>query len=215
MNSNSGISITENLTSDTLQLLKSARTLGEQNVFTDQCKIFTLQNGKRIHIKNELTITDLLKNIGTATISVDSHVPIDDSANTNIPPATAINSNQHSAKYGTKSRENTTRNDTHEHSVKSSGNRYAYGVNFSQRSDWPALLQTIDHQTQLKGRMPHLAYQDRNFYSNNYYTYDSNYNPYWDDPAINNKGGHFWRGMPHSRNYFNYNKRVRGRENYG
>ena len=72
----SGITITENLTADNRKLFNSAiQTLGRNNVFTDQCKIYAHVNGKKIHIENESDIAKLLDSIISVPVDKSESSP--------------------------------------------------------------------------------------------------------------------------------------------
>ena len=71
---NTGITITENLTKDNMKLFKSAEeSFGKGNVSSDQGKIYALVGGRRRHIKNNDSITTLSSK--SLTIPVDSKQP--------------------------------------------------------------------------------------------------------------------------------------------
>ena len=71
---NTGVSITENLTKDNMKLLKSAEdSFGQKSVLTDQGKIFALLHGKKRRIFDESSIKSLLNKF--ITIPVDSASP--------------------------------------------------------------------------------------------------------------------------------------------
>ena len=90
---NTGITITENLTKDNMELLKSAeKSFGKGNVSSDQGKIYALLHGRRRHINNKDCITSLLSS--TLTIPVDSRQPepsVDTPAPSVSSPVTATN----------------------------------------------------------------------------------------------------------------------------
>ena len=199
---NSGIHITEHLTAENTRLLKSAeKTLGKEKVWTEQCKIYTLLKGKRVLIKNESSITDILSK--TIDIPVDEHIMMVDTTINNsgekVTNSTASNTNSKPAANNGRIVSKDYR------ANKAKGNRY--GVDFREKSDWPSLLQTIDYQAFLKGPMPYHTSQNRfpiSFANND----NSYFNLSRGNNRVVNRHHHYqhnyWAG---NNNYSNYSSR--------
>ena len=162
----SGVTITENLTAENLILFKSAKqSLGEGNVFTDQCRIYSRVKGKKVLIKNEAAITEIL-----CTLANDFVDEKPTERNITV-PVQKVNGND--------------KNSTVKSKVSS---QHYYNSNTSYNNDFPALIQKINNHEISKGPKPHLGLQ----YDENYY-YNNPYNEYyWGNSR--NHGGYYYRG---------------------
>ena len=183
---NTGITITENLTEDNMKLLKSAeKTFGKENVFTDQGKIYALLNGTRKIIKNELSISKLLNKI--------INIPIDDShaAVANTPPPQS-NSTVNPSFVANSFNNNHPRDprDNNGRSVGGNHRRANLRRNLPRRS---VPVNTMRYH-------PHTKWSSSTYYN-------SNYNPRWgpvDNTNYNFRNDYYWQGPPNRFSNFHY-----------